>query len=40
MEHPGNGTKTPRFEFLKNCINSDKFTMFFDKFLKVYLIES
>ena len=23
-----------RWEFLKNSINSDKFTMFFDKFLK------
>ena len=26
-------------EFLKNCINSDKFTGFFDKFLAIYLID-
>ena len=30
----------PRAEFLKNCINSDKFTTFSDKFLKIHLIES
>ena len=39
MERPEYGTKTPRPEFLKNCINSDKFTMFFDKFLKIYPVD-
>ena len=39
MERPEYRMKTPRFEFLKNCINSDKFTMFFDKFLKIYMFD-
>ena len=32
-------TKTPRFEFPKNSINIDKFTGFFDKFLKTLRLQ-
>jgi len=39
MDHPDYGTKTPRFEFLKNSINIDKFTGFFDKFLKMIQLQ-
>ena len=38
-ERPECGTNPPRPEFLKNCINSDKFTMFFDKLLKIYIFD-
>ena len=36
---PGKRNEKPRFEFPKNSINTDKFTMFFDKKLQIYRID-